>query len=84
MKKTIIFAMVALLSLTFVYGFYIDGYEELKRVGQLVINASGSNSINFWTNENQAMIIDSSGNVGIGTNSPNAPLSTQCCGLRVG
>lgn len=50
--------------------FFIDGFEELKNIGKLVINASGVNSINFWTNDIQRIIIDSAGNFGIGILSP--------------
>jgi hypothetical protein len=42
--------------------------------GGLNIAQAGANPIKFWTNGSERMRIDSSGNVGIGTSSPNARL----------
>lgn len=42
--------------------------------GGLNILQAGANPIRFWTNGSERMRIDSSGNVGIGTTSPAAPL----------
>ena len=43
--------------------------------GQFDIINSSNSPITFWTNNTEAMRITSTGNVGIGTSSPTAPLS---------
>ena len=47
---------------------FIDGFTVIRNTGNLFLNAT-SNLI-FYTNDNERMRIDSSGNVGIGTSSP--------------
>ncbi len=54
-------------------GIYF-GDSGSATIGRLVYNNT-SNNMQFWTNGAERMRIDSGGNVGIGTSSPDAPLT---------
>jgi len=76
MKKTILIWMLVLL-VPVSLGFFIDGFDEFKNAGNIVINASGLNAITFWTNDVERLVIDSSGNLGVGASNPSYKLTVE-------
>jgi len=54
----------------------VFGDTDYPAEGRITYQNS-DDAMRFWANRNQAMIIDSSGNVGIGTSSPNIPLEVK-------
>ena len=66
MKKTIILLMF-LLMIPIGVSYFIDGFEEFKNAGNIVINASGSSQIALWTNDILRILIHPNGTTVIGT-----------------
>ena len=57
--------------------------ELMNSSGSGILSTNGASSLLFQTNNAEHMRIDSSGNVGIGTSSPNEPLTVQRNGTTV-
>jgi hypothetical protein len=64
---------LSILSSTAGAGYINFGDSDDNDIGMIIYGHS-TNSMDFWTNAGKRMTIDSSGNVGIGTTSPNFKL----------
>jgi len=63
------------------FGSILFGDTDYPAEGRITYQNS-DNAMRFWTNRSQAMMINSSGNVGIGTTSPAQTLHTSGTGVQ--
>jgi len=59
-------------------------FTGAAQTGNGLYAKASDNSLQFWTNSNSKMVIDSSGNVGIGTSSPSNKLTVTADGATGG